>query len=75
MSDLVDDSRPQDIQPNTWTPLLGTDAELLVDGIGEPVQVETETLRSRDGDVTIQFTLCVNGVSIALRAPAAPELG
>ncbi|GAA2612629.1 hypothetical protein SMC26_14615 [Actinomadura fulvescens] len=69
MSDLVDDSGPQTIQPNTWTPLLGTDAELLVDGITEAVQVETETLRSSNGDVTIQFTLSLNGVHLALRAP------
>ncbi|MFI0453930.1 hypothetical protein [Actinomadura sp. 6N118] len=69
MSDLADDSRPQTIQPNTWTPLLGTDAELLVDGIAEPLQLETETLRSAAGDVTIQFTLSLNGVNIAVRAP------
>ncbi|MEU5878657.1 hypothetical protein [Spirillospora sp. NPDC047279] len=72
MSDLVDDAEPQGVQHNTWTPLLGTDVEILVDGIDGRVRVESETFREDDGVVLVQFSFTIEpGVRIALRAPVA----
>jgi hypothetical protein len=61
----------QAVQPNTWTPLFGTDVEILVDGVPSTVQVEAEGYQNARGETLMQFTLALNtGERIALRAPA-----
>jgi hypothetical protein len=61
----------QAIRPNTWTPLFGTDVEILIDGVAGSVQVETERYRNRQGETLAQFTLALDtGQRIAVRAPA-----
>jgi hypothetical protein len=61
----------QAIQPNTWTPLFGTDVEILIDGVAGSVQVEAERYRNAQGETLAQFTLALDtGQRIALRAPA-----
>ena len=65
-------SEPQSIQPNTWTPLLGSDVEILVDGVNGAVRVEAEEFRSDKGEQLVEFRLAIDsGPRIALRAPKA----
>jgi hypothetical protein len=60
----------QAIQPNTWTPLLDTDVEILIDGVAGNVQVEAEGYRNARGETLVQFTLAMDtGQRIAIRAP------
>jgi hypothetical protein len=61
----------QAIRPNTWTPLFGTDVEILIDGVAGNVRVEAEQYRNARGETLAQFTLALDtGQSIAVRAPA-----
>ncbi|GLZ06273.1 hypothetical protein Acsp03_37390 [Actinomadura sp. NBRC 104412] len=65
----------QAIRPNTWTPLLGTDVEILIDGVAGGLQVEAEGYRNARGETLAQFTLALNtGERIAIRAPAQAVL-
>jgi hypothetical protein len=53
-----------------WTPLLGTDTELLIDGIPGDLQVQAERFRDRNGEELLQFSWAMpSGEKIAIRAP------
>ncbi|MFD0684366.1 hypothetical protein [Actinomadura fibrosa] len=66
-------SEPQAIEPNTWTPLLGTDVEVLVDGVEGHVTVEPEHYRNHRGEELVQFRWTMPaGGHVAIRAPKAP---
>ncbi|MEO3828860.1 hypothetical protein [Actinomadura sp. B10D3] len=68
-------SELQIVQPNTWTPLLGTDVEVLVADVAGDVRVESETYRNERGEQLVEFSLTTDSATrIVLRAPGtAPE--
>jgi hypothetical protein len=66
-------SELQIVQPNTWTPLLGTDVEVLFDGAEEDVRIEADTYRNDHGEHLVEFSIATDSPArIVLRAPKAP---
>ncbi|MFB4314970.1 hypothetical protein [Actinomadura sp. 21ATH] len=68
-------SEVQSLQPNTWTPMLGTDTEVLIDGLPAGIDVRAERYRDRNGHELLQFSWTMpSGEKIAIRAPGvAPD--
>jgi hypothetical protein len=63
-------SESQTLRSNTWTPLLGTDTEVLIDGISCDVVVQAERYHDRNGQELLQFSWAMpSGERIAIRAP------
>lgn len=63
-------SKTQVIPPNTWMQVLGTDVQILIDGIDENVALETEAYRNDHGDGCVIVTSRMKeGATLALRAP------
>ncbi|MCP9955251.1 hypothetical protein [Actinomadura madurae] len=64
-------SELQIVQPNTWTPLLGTDVEVLVADVADDVRVEAEMYRNDRGEQLVEFSLTTDSATrIVLRAPS-----
>ncbi len=60
----------QIVQPNTWTPLVGTDVEVLVDGVDRDVCVDAELYRNDRGEQLVEFSIAAHAdAKIVVRAP------
>lgn len=62
----------QIVQPNTWTPLVGTDVEVLVDGVDQNVCVDAELYRNDRGEQLVEFSIATHADAGSPSAPRGP---